>query len=396
MSLWDTYRTLHPFYSLVAPDRARDSVRSLYTKAQQGGFFPKWPIATGEAGTMIGSSAEVVVGDAFVKGITDFDAEGAYAILRAAAMDTTAPPGGRGGRDQVAAYMMYGYVPADVTGGSVSLTTEYANDDFALAALAKGLGHATDAAALRARAIGYRNLFDPATGFLWSKNSNGSWATAHVDPTVQSDEFVEANAWQSVWMVNQDVEGLAALAGGKANLVAELESMFEQTKTDFEQIDYTNPLTSGAPRPYYWGGNEPDIDAPYLFAQLGRPDLTQKWVAWLRASLYTAGADGLPGNDDGGTMSAWLVFSMLGFYPIVGTDRYVVGAPLFPHAELALPGGTLAIEARGVSDTNIYVKDVTLNGTPLTTPELRHADLAAGGSLVFTMSPVPASWGRSL
>lgn len=395
LSLWDTYRTLHPIYSLIAPDRARDAVISLHEMAKAGGFFPKWPIATGESGVMIGSSAEVVVADAFIKGITDFDAEGAYGILRAAAMDPTPPAGGRGGRDWVEPYAMLGYVPSGAARGPVSQTTEYAVDDFALAALAEGLGHGADAAALRARAIGYRQLYDPETGFLWAKDEAGEWSTPHTDPTAFGDEFVEANAWQSMWMVALDAEGLAELAGGKAALVKHLEEMFTRTKEDFDQIDFTDPLNYGAMRPYYWGGNEPDINAPYTFAQLGRPDLTQKWVAWLRASLYTAGPDGLPGNDDGGTMSAWFVFSALGFYPIVGSDRYILGAPLFPHAEVAVPGGTFTVDAPTVSDTNIYVQSVTLDGKQLAKPEIVHADLRAGGSLVFEMGPTPSTWARS-
>jgi predicted alpha-1,2-mannosidase len=394
LSLWDTYRTLHPLYALIAPDRALDAVASLHEKAKQGGFFPKWPIATGEAGTMLGSSAEIVVADAYVKGITGFDAEGAYQILRAAAMDPTAPPGGRGGRDAVVPYLTLGYVPSS-EGRSVSLTTEYANDDLALAELAAGLGHAADADALRARCVGYRKLYDPASGFLWAKKDDGSWAGSHADPTVFSDEFAEADAWQSLWMVARDAEGLATVAGGKARLVERLTELFEKGKEDFDQIDFSSPLTAGSMLPHYWGGNEPDVHAPYLFAQLGRPDLTQKWVAWARANLYTPGADGLPGNDDGGTMSAWFVFSALGFYPLPGSDRYVVGAPLFPRAEIAVPGGTFTVVAPEVSDTNIYVQAVTLDGAPLAAPELRHGDLRAGSTLAFTMGPAPSRWARS-
>jgi predicted alpha-1,2-mannosidase len=395
MSLWDTYRTLHPLYALIAPDRALDAVRSLHEKAKQGGCFPKWPIATGEAGSMIGSSAEPVLADAYLKGVTGFDAEGAYQIMRAAAMDPTPPPGGRGGRDHVEAYMKSGYVPANTTGGSVSWTTEYANDDFALAALADALGHTADAATLRARALGYQKLYDPATGFLWAKNDDGSWAGSHVDATLFTDEFVEANAWQSMWMVGMDADGLATLAGGRDKVIAKLSDMFAKTKEDFEQTNWDSPLTSGPQRPYYWGANEPDINAPYLFAQLGRPDLTQLWVAWCRANLYTAGADGLPGNDDGGTMSAWFLFSALGFYPLVGSDRYILGAPLFPRAEVAVPGGTFTIEAPEVSDTNVYVQSVALSGVALDKPEIKHADLKAGGKLTFVMGPAPSMWGRA-
>jgi predicted alpha-1,2-mannosidase len=394
MSLWDTYRTLHPLYDLIAPEYARDSVRSLHEKAKAGGFFPKWPIATGEAGTMLGSSAEVVLGDAFVKGVTDFDAEGAYQILFSAAVSTKTPPGGRGGRDDVEPYMQLGYVPSS-RGRSVSMTTEYANDDFGLAALAEGLGHGKDAAFLRERALGYRKLYDPETGFLWAKDESGAWATPHVDPTYFADEYAEANAWQSLWMVAEDIEGLAEVAGGNDKLVARLEELFEQGRVDYEGLDYSNELTSGGMRPYYWGANEPDINAPYIFAQLGRPDLAQKWVAWSRAFLYGPGADGLPGNDDGGTMSAWFVFSSLGFYPIPATDRYIVGTPLFPHAEFSVSGGTFTVEAPDVSDTNLFVQSATLNGKPLEKAELHHADLKPGGSLTFEMGPEPSQWARS-
>ena len=395
MSLWDTYRTLHPLYALIAPELSLDSVLSLHEKAKESGFYPKWPIATGEAGTMIGASAELVVSDAYQKGVTGFDADGAYTILRAAAMDPQAPPGGRGGRDQVEPYMMLGYVPASTGNVSVSLTTEYANEDFALGALAAALGHGADAAALTARATGYQKLYDPTTGFLWSKNDDGSWASSHTDPTAFTTEFAEANAWQSLWMVALDSDGLAKLAGGRAQLVDKLTQMFELTKQDFDQTDFSNVLTSNGQRPYYWAGNEPDINAVYLFARLGRPDLTQKWVAWLRASWFTPGADGLPGNDDGGTMSAWLLWSALGFYPVVGSDRYVVGAPLFPHAEIAVVGGTFTVEAPGVSDQNLYVQSAELNGAPLNAPEIKHSDLVAGGKLSFVMGPAPSTWGQA-
>jgi predicted alpha-1,2-mannosidase len=296
--------------------------------------------------------------------------------------------------------MQYGYVPADIGGpgmsldSCVSLTTEYAADDFGLATLAGALGHTADATALQTRATGYRKLYDPATGLLWSKNMDASWATAHVDPTAYGNEFREANGWQSAWIVGLDWEGLAMVAG-RDKLVATLEQLFELTYTAYGQIDWTSQLMTGLQPSYYWAGNEPDINAPYLFAVVGRPDLTQKWIAWLRASWYTAGADGLPGNDDGGTMSAWLLWSSLGFYPLPGSDRYVIGAPLFPKAEIAVAGGTFTVLAPDVSDTNIYVQSVELNGAPLTTPALKHSDLKAGGTLSFVMGPAPSKWGQT-
>ena len=393
MSLWDSYRTLHPFYALVAPDRARDAVRSLVAMARARGSFPRWPIATGEAGTMIGASAEVVIADAYLKGVTDFDAEWAYGALRAAAMDATAPTGGRGGRDDVELYMKYGYVPAS-HGGSVSRTIEDAQDDFALGSLAHALGHDDDATKLFARAKGYRALFDPATGYLWPKKEDGAWSGDHLDETKFSNDFVEANAAQTVWGAPYDLDALATLMGGRDKLIEKLQSFFEQGKADYDALDYTDVLGSAGMRPYYWAGNEPDIHAVYMFALAGRPELTQKWVRWIITDRYGPGADGLPGNDDGGTMSAWLLFSALGVYPLVGTDLYVIGAPLFPHAELSVKGGTFTIDAPAVSNANLYVQSVTLDGAPLTRATLKHADLHAGGALVFTMGPTPSAWGH--
>jgi predicted alpha-1,2-mannosidase len=395
MSLWDTYRTLHPLYDLVAPDRARDSARSLVAMAKAGGYFPKWPIATGEAGTMIGASAEVVLADAYLKGTRDFDAEGAYQIMRAAALGSQEPVGGRGGRNQVGKYMQDGYVPSSV-GGSVSWTIEYGQDDFALANFAEALGHHDDAIALSNRAHGWQKLYDSQSGFLWAKGDDGSWSSTHGDPSTVSDDFVEANAWHSVWGPWYDADTLITTLGGKDAFVAKLESFFVQGKADYDAVDWTTPgsLSRAAMRKYYWGGNEPDMHAPYLFALAGRPDLTQKWVRWIENEVYGAGADGIPGNDDGGTMSAWLVFSALGFYPIAGSDRYVVGAPMVAHAELQLVGGSFIVDAQDVSDQNVFVQSVTLNGAPLMQPILRHADLKPGGSLMFVMGPKPSKWGR--
>jgi predicted alpha-1,2-mannosidase len=393
MSLWDTYRTLQPLLDLVAPDRASDTAASLVAMAKAKGFFPKWPIGDGEAGTMIGASAEVVLADAYVKGVRGFDAEGAYQILRAAAMDTTDPPGGRGGRDHVVDYMSLGYVPAS-GGSSASLTIEYGQDDVALAQLAAALGHTDDAAALQTRSHGWKSLYDPTSGYLWAKNADGSWATTHGDPTVQTSDFDEANAAQSLWGPWYDLEGLASVMGGKDALVARLESFFENGKADYDAIQWTAPLSVGATRKWYWGGNEPDIHSVYLFALAGHPELTQKWLPWIESEVYTAGADGLPGNDDAGTMSAWLVFSMLGFYPVPGTEQYVVGAPAFPQATIAVPGGSFTITANGVSPANVYVQSVTLDGALLATPIVHHADLKPGGSLVFQMGPTASTWGQ--
>ena len=397
MSLWDTYRTLVPFLDLVAPERALDQVQSLVAMSKAAGFFPKWPIGDGEAGTMIGASAEVVLADAYVKGIRGFDAEGAYQTLRAAAMSTTTPAGGRGGRDQILPYMQLGYVPGTEAdpASAASKTIEYGQDDAALSQLAAALGHTADAAALSARMHGWQKLYDPVTGLLWAKDSTGAWATPHGESTLETADFDEANAQQSIWGPWYDMAGLETVMGGPAALVSRLETFFENGKADYDAIEWSAPLSVGAIRKYYWGGNEPDIHSPYLFALAGRPDLTQKWLPWIEEEVYASAADGLPGNDDAGTMSAWLAFSMLGFYPIPGTDQYVVGAPAFTSATISVQGGSFTIEAPLASGANVYVQSVTLNGQPLTTPLIHHGDLKPGGSLQFVMGPAPSTWGQS-
>ena len=381
LSLWDTYRTLHPLYSLAWPEDAADSVRSLLAFAESGGFFPRWPVATGESGTMIGASAEVVVADAVLKGAAGaLDAEAAYRILRAAALDPSAPPGGRGGRSGVEAYLQDGWIAATVD-GSVSKTVEFAQDDAALAELAAFLGHDADAATLRARSHGWRALFDPGSGFLRARWLDGSFADEPFDPVTFLDAYVEANAWQSSWPAH-DVAGLVEAYGGEAPLVAALEDLFARTAADWAASDPTSLMAQASPRSFYWHGNEPDLQVAWFFAQAGRPDLTDRWVPWVMDAWYRDTPDGLAGNDDGGTLSAWYVFAALGLYPIAGTDRYVLTLPRFPHAEIDLPGGVFTIIKDGPGTD---VASVDLDGTPLATRELRHAQLQPGSTLRYLM-----------
>ncbi len=380
LSLWDTYRTVESLYAWLAPDSAHATARSLVAFGTTLGAFPKWPIAIGESGTMLGASAEIAIADAVARGIADTGADVAWPILRAAAMDATAPPGGRGGRDQVESYMQYGYVPATAD-RSVSMTTEYAHDDFALARLADALGDAADRDALDARSHGWAMLYDPSVGFLRARNADGSFPSGSFDPTAFTGDYAEANAWQSLWMTgNHDPDTLADTLGGRTAAVAKLESMFEQAKKDWDTSD---PSAANFPRPFYWAGNEPDIDAAFVFAQLGRPDLTQKWAGWIEDTAYTDQPSGVPGNDDGGTMGAWYVLATLGLYPISGSDGWIVGAPRWTKARVDVGDHELVISTTG---SGSHVKRVLVDGVPLDAPQLAHAQLAAASTLVFEMT----------
>ncbi len=388
LSLWDTYRTVSSLYAWLAPESARDQARSLVGFGEGLGAYPKWPIAIGEAGTMLGASSEIVIADAVARGITDVAADVAWPRLRAAAMDLTTPPGGRGGRGDVVDYMNLGYVP--LTGGrSVSTTTEYANDDFALAQLAGALGHTADKDTLIARSRGWRKLYDPAVGFLRGRNANGTFpSSADFDPLDMSSEYAEANAWHSLWMAAiHDPEGLAEIMGGTEAAVAKLEEFFTLAKTDWDTAD---EAAANFPRPYYWHGNEPDINAPFVFAQLGRRDLTSKWAKWVADTMYSDQPEGVAGNDDGGTLGSWYVLAALGVYPIAGSDRWIIAAPRFPQTRVRVGNHELVITAEGLTEKAFYVQSVELDGVVIEGNELTHAQLAAASTLHFVMGTSPA------
>ena len=388
-SLWDTYRTVHPLYAWLAPASARDSTGSLAAFAARGGC-PRWPIAIGESGTMLGASCDVVIADAVLRGVPEH-AAAVWPILRDAALAPTVPPTGRGGRDQVEPYMQVGYVPASV-GRSVSHTTEYAHDDFALANLADALGDTAAAATLRARSRGWRMLFDPAVGFLRARNADGSFPSGSFDPLELSDDYAEANAWHSLWMAGvHDPDGLAELFGGRAGAIAKLETFFTESRRDWEEGDAS---AANFPRPYYWHGNEPDLNAAFLFAQLGRPDLTHEWARWILDHHYNDTPTGVAGNDDGGTLGSWYVLAALGLYPVAGSADYVIATPMFERARVVVDGHELVIDAPGASSARRFVAAVDLDGVAITTPRLTQADLRQGSRLTFTMTDTPTTWGQ--
>jgi predicted alpha-1,2-mannosidase len=383
-SMWDTYRTLHPFVSLVTPERSRDMVLSLLEMARTGGYLPKWPQGYGYTNTMNGTPADIVITDAFLRGVTGFDPELALAhMLDTANGSTTGPFEGREG---IQSYLAHGYIAADESGEGVSATLEHAHADFAIAGLSRALGREEQAETFEERArFAYQTLWDPESAFLRGRNADGSWAP--LDPYAWEPYYTEGNAWQYTWMVPWDGPGLVELFGSTESFLAKLEEFFEQGKVEYDAIRASNfgTLEALLPLRHYWHSNEPAIHAAYLFVWAGRPDLTQKWVHWIANNLYRDTPDGIPGNDDAGTLSAWYAFSALGLFPIPGTDLYVLGTPLFPRVEVDLPGGTLTIEAVNWAEGQYEVATVELNGSPVNGWTLRHADLARGGTLRFTM-----------
>jgi len=371
-SLWDTFRTAHPLLSLIEPARSADMMQSLVMMAKQGGWLPKWPTGYRYTSCMIGASADNAVADAWLKGVRGFDVEKAYEAGRWMAMNPVPHEAGYAGREGIEDYISLGYVPSDRHGSAASRTIEFSYNDWCLANLAEAVGKQDDARMFHRRAKSWRALRDPGTGFLRGKKSDGAWAKPFV-PWSWAGFYVEGNARQWLWAPLHDPEGLIEFLGGPDEFARRLDGFFAKSARRPDTL---------LPDPFYWHGNEPDIHAAYLFNYAGRPDLARKWVRWIMEEKYADAPDGLDGNDDCGALSAWYVFSALGFYPVAGSDLYLAGAPLFDRAELHLPGGDLLVTAQGDLWGDAPVS-VILNGERLEKPWFRHQDIADGGKLIF-------------
>ncbi len=373
-SLWDTFRTQHPLIALLTPDIQRDMNRSMWAMTEASGRIPMWPLGTGETNTMIAYHGESVLVDSVLKGVEGFDVAAAYDVLKQSALRIGSTPTGRS-RDCSASYLELGYCPMDVEGGATSKTLEAAFSDFVLSQLATHLGHDADATMFLARSKNWKELWDAQAGLLRGRMADGSFPEDYRDDKF-SDDLVEGNLRQWAVFVPHDVPGWAETFGGTEAAVQWLDNFFAQSK----------PLEDTAlPDLWYWHGNEPDIHAPFMFAEMGRPDLTNKWAAWVRESKYRDGPDGLDGNDDGGTLSAWYVFAALGLFPKVGEARYVLSSPLFEEATVRLDGGILEIRTENWSEGAIEVEAVLFNDEPVEGPFISHERIAGGGTLLFRM-----------
>jgi predicted alpha-1,2-mannosidase len=378
-SLWDTFRTLHPLLLLIQPERSADMMESLTLMGAQGGVIPRWPTAYRYTGCMIGDNAANVIAEAYLKGVRNFNAEAAYATLRAQALSAPAPDSGLDRREGLEEYIRSGYVPADRYSGAAAWTIEMSYNDYCLGLLAGALGKAADEKIFLASAGNWRNLWDPKTGYLRGRRADGSFASAFA-PWAWTGDYVEGNARQWTWAPLHDAAGLIELMGGPGPFAERLDGFFVQSAQRPDTMLWDN---------FYWHGNEPDIHAAYLFDYAGRPDLTAQWVRWIMAAKYRDAPDGIDGNDDCGTLSAWYIFSALGFYPVAGTDRYLIGSPIFERAVVHLGGGDLVITAGPDPGRNQSVSSVTLNGRPLALPWFRHAEIAGGGELNFSLDRRP-------
>lgn len=386
-NLWDTFRAVHPLLNIVDPKRSGDMMQSLVKKAEQGGWMPIFPCWNQYTAAMIGDHGLSVVADAYQKGIRHFDVQTAYRFLRKNAFEvnTDAKSYANGlGRRALASELRYGYVPLEDSvwqafhkREQVSRTLEYAYDDFCLGQLAGALGNTADADLLRKRAFAYRFVIDSATGWARGRYADGRWV-ATFNPFAQRISWItEGSPAQYTFFVPQDVAGLANRLGGRNRFVAKLDTLF-----------------NGG---HYWHGNEPNNQIAYLYAYAGEPWKTQAHVRQIVRDEYTTDPGGLSGNEDGGQMSAWLVFSMAGLYPVCpGTSQYVLGSPTLNRITITPPAGKpFTIQAVNNADKNVYIQSAQLNGKPFTRTYLTHSELLQGGTLVLRMDNIPnPNWGN--
>ena len=356
-SLWDTFRAWNPLQTLVDTTLVNDMIRSMLDMYDITGELPIWPLASGETGTMIGYHAASVIADAYLKGIRGYDAEKALdAMIRSSNIN-------KKGSDY---YVAQGFIPSNIKRESVSCTLEYAYDDWAISRMAGAMGRDDVAREYAQRALNYANVFDGSTCFFRGRGTDGNWSEPFEEFATGRD-YTEATPWHYRFFVPHDVEGLAKLMGGRRKFVDKLQMVFDEGLYD--------------------PANEPDIAYAYLFSRFpGEEWRTQREVRRLLDTCFTTAADGIPGNDDTGTMSAWAVFSMMGFYPdCPGEPYYTLTAPVFDRVEIATERGPLVIEAERPADGAGYIGRMTLGGRPLGKYRLSHDELLGGGRLKFEL-----------
>lgn len=382
-SLWDTFRALHPLLTIIDQKRSADFVKTILAKYKESNLLPVWELASNETWTMIGYHSIPVIFDAYMKGITDFDFELALEAMKKSAE-----------RDQhgLKLYRERGFIPADKENESVSKTLEYCYDDWCIAQFAKSIGKENDYKTYNARSLFYKNLFDESTGFFRGKLSNGKWIEP-FNPKEVNAIYTEASAWQYNFFVPHDVQSLIDLHGGNHKLIGKLDEMFSESAVleGRHQPDITGLIGQ------YAHGNEPSHHVAYLYNYAGAPWKTQERIRNIMNTLYTDKPAGLCGNDDCGQLSAWYVFSAMGFYPVSpGQNIYAIGSPIFDKVTINLENGNkFIITTKNNSRENIFVNSALLNENQYNKPFITHIQIMDGGSLEFTMNNLPnESWGN--
>jgi predicted alpha-1,2-mannosidase len=390
-AVWDIYRTLSPLLTLLAPSIQRDLLNGLLDIADRFGWLPDG--FTGNAITQMqgGSNADVLFADAIVKKVNGVDYERAYHYMMKNATQSGDAPGMAGRKGRYTEYLQNGWLAADKQWCSVSKALEYAYNDYCVWVMANDLGKNFDAEIIKQRSLKIFTYFDSTTGFLRPKLSSGKWVEPFYPSAVfppgtewsYEVHYQEGSAWQYLGYVPHDFYGLISRLGGARNFVAKWDTLFERRSG--------RNFTKG----FYSTSNEPDMLAPWQYIYAGRADRTQYWVRKILSEDFTTTSDGLPGNDDAGTTSAWAVWAMLGLFPNAGQDWYFIGSPVFKEARLTLENGNeLILSAPRTSEQNIYIRSLTLNGKKLNRAYLYHHEIANGATLEFDMTDTPTSFGN--
>jgi len=376
-SLWDTFRAWHPLMNIIDRKRTHDYLQTFLAQYQQGGLLPVWELSSNETECMIGYHAVPVMVDALMDGIPDVDAELAFTAMKKSAESAD--------RFGLGAYMNHAYLDVQDEPENVSKTLEYAYDDWCIARLASKLGKKEEEKNYLKRAQSWKNLYDPASGFMRPRN-NGGWFSP-FDPYRVDNNFTEANSWQYSFFVPQDIPGLIERSGGKEKFEIRLDSLFmASTKTSGrDQADITGLIGQ------YAHGNEPSHHMAYLYSYIGKPAKSQERIHQILTQHYHANIDGLAGNEDCGQMSAWYVLSAMGFYSVTpGSGYFVIGSPVFPEIDIHLENGkTFIVKAKDVSAQNFYIKSAQMNGSAFSSTYISFNDIQNGGSLELTMAPSP-------
>ncbi len=384
-SLWDTYRALHPLFNLIQPRRNNDMIKSMLAHHDQSvhHMLPVWSHYANENWCMIGYHSVSVIADAMAKGTTDIDPARA---LKACTNTATVKY-----FDGLEYYMKDGYVPEDKSGSSVSKTLEYAYDDWCIAQIAKKANNNAAYQEYAKRAKNYLNVYDPAIGYMRPKLASGKFRDSFDPLDTHGQGFIEGNALNYGLYVPQEIDSMVALMGGKEKFAAHLDGIFTTTLDD-KYIEKNEDITRDGIIGAYVHGNEPGHHIPYLYNWTNQPWKTQERVRTIMNTMYAAGTDGLCGNDDAGQMSAWYIFSALGFYPVIpGSDQYAIGSPAVMAATLHLDNGkTLTIKTINQGPKNVYVQRVLVNGKAIKRNYLLHSELVNGGEITYYLGSAPA------
>ena len=380
-SLWDTFRTQHSWLIWLHPERQIAMNKSLIRMTDDGGSLPRWPLAHGYTSGMVGTPAQQVLAESHLKGLEGWGSEEFFD----AAMAASLAPQANAGRHGVATYVDDGYVSWEAGGSPAALTLEYAWSDASMALWAEDLGRDEDAAVLRDLSGNWANTWDPVSGFFLGRYADGTF-TELLNPFAWIDDFVEGNAWHYVWMVPYDVPGMIDLQHD-----GDVDA-WEQRYADYWQGVYAEE-NDIVPDDWYWHGNEPDIHYAFLGSLMDRHTLSAEASRWVMANRYDLESNGLDGNDDGGTLSAWYLFASIGMFPVAGTPTWALGSPVFERVELdRADGSTLVIRAPGADLDHPYVRSAMVDGVAFEHAHTDHNTVTSASEITFEMTAERGSW----